>query len=44
MVCLRNIRVNTLHKVDTDDDDNHGEAGTISKSFAKYPSNKPGRH
>jgi hypothetical protein len=52
MVCLRNIRADTLHKGDIDDDIIIiiiiiiiiGATGTISKSLRKYMSNIPGNH
>jgi hypothetical protein len=49
MVCLRDIRVDTLHKGDTEDNNNNnnnnkGATGTISKLLRKYVSNIPGNH
>ena len=44
MVCLRNINVDTLHKGDTEDNNNNRMNGTVSKSLRQYLSNIPGKH
>jgi hypothetical protein len=46
MVCLRNVSVDTVHKGETEDNNNNnkGATGTIAKSFRKYVSNIPKKH
>jgi hypothetical protein len=41
MVCLGNIRINTLHKGDNDDDDDDNNNNPIQFSFIKVPSQQP---